>query len=156
MPTALSAHFTLDELIVSQEAARAGIDNTPPAEVRRNLEQLAQALEDVRSLLDNKAVLVTSGYRCRELNARIGGSAASAHVEGRAADLIAPAFGTPFDVSQRIAASDLAFDQLIHEFGRWVHVSIPREGQAGRRELLSIFRKGTYLAGLVRDGSGVA
>lgn len=156
MPTALSAHFTLDELIVSQEAARAGIDNTPPAEARENLERLAQALEELRALLGGGPVLITSGYRCPELNARIGGSPTSAHVEGRAADLIAPAFGSPFEVSQRIAASSLAFDQLIHEFGRWVHVAIPRAGQPGRRQLLSIFKKGSYLAGLVRDQSAVA
>lgn len=155
MPTSLSAHFSLEELIISQEAVRAGIDNTPPPAVQENLTRLAQALEEIRALLDHQPILISSGYRCAALNARVGGSTASAHLDGRAADFIAPAVGVPYEISLRIAASNLAFDQLIHEFGRWVHVSVPRAGEAPRRETLSIFAKGRYLAGIIRDASSL-
>jgi zinc D-Ala-D-Ala carboxypeptidase len=46
----LSAHFSLEELTASEIAARAGIDNTPSAEVAHNLVRLAEGLELVRLL----------------------------------------------------------------------------------------------------------
>jgi hypothetical protein len=143
----LTPHFTLEELCFSQEAARAGIDNTPSREVVANLVRLAKMLEKVRALLKNP-IHISSGFRCAELNTRIGGSAKSAHLEGRAADFICPAFGTPYVVAKRIAAARLGFDQMIHEYGRWVHIAVPRANARADRELLSIFEAGRYLPGL--------
>jgi hypothetical protein len=143
----LTPHFTLEELCFSQEAARAGIDNTPSREVVANLVRLAKMLEKVRALLKNP-IHISSGFRCAELNTRIGGSAKSAHLEGRAADFICPAFGTPYAVARRIAGTRLGFDQMIHEYGRWVHIAVPRAPEPARRELLSIFEAGNYLPGL--------
>jgi hypothetical protein len=143
----LTPHFTLEELCFSQEAARAGIDNTPSREVLANLVRLAKMLEKVRALLKNP-IHISSGFRCAELNTRIGGSAKSAHLEGRAADFICPAFGTPYVVAKRIAAARLGFDQMIHEYGRWVHIAVPRANARADRELLSIFEAGRYLPGL--------
>lgn len=143
----LTPHFTLEELCLSQEAVRAGIDNAPPAAVVANLLRLAKMLERVRALL-RKPITVTSGFRCAELNARIGGSKTSAHLEGRAADFICPAFGAPYAIARRIAGTRLGFDQMIHEYGRWVHIAVPRAPEPARRELLSIFEAGRYLPGL--------
>lgn len=126
---------------------RAGIDNTPSADVVANLVRLAKILEKVRALL-RKPIHISSGFRCPELNARIGGSAKSAHLEGRAADFICPGFGTPYAVARRIAGTRLGFDQMIHEYGRWVHIAVPRAPEPARRELLSIFEAGKYLPGL--------
>ena len=67
----LSAHFSLAELTVSQEAARRGIDNTPGPDVLKALEWNAANMEAVRSLL-NAPVLISSGYRCPALNRAIG------------------------------------------------------------------------------------
>lgn len=119
----LTEHFTLEELTFSQDAVRHGIDNTPPADVMDNLRMVASALEDVRMLLA-APVIVTSGYRCERLNAIVRGSATSAHVEGLAADIIAPRFGSPAAVAQALQASGLVFDQIILEFGRWVHLGV--------------------------------
>ena len=69
----LSAHFSLEELTASEVAARADIDNTPSAEVLRNLKRLAEGLELVRVALGNKPVHVTSGYRSARLNQMVGG-----------------------------------------------------------------------------------
>jgi hypothetical protein len=146
----LTPHFTLEELCLSETAVRAGIDNTPPADVVANLLRLARMLEKVRALL-KRPIHITSGFRCPELNARIGGSKTSAHLEGRAADFICPAFGTPYVVAKKIAAARLGYDQMIHEYGRWVHIAVPRANERADRELLSIFEAGRYLPGLTES-----
>jgi zinc D-Ala-D-Ala carboxypeptidase len=143
----LTAHFTLEEFCISQEAVRAGIDNTPSAAVVANLVRLARMMEKIRVVL-KKPIYITSGYRSAALNARIGGSRTSAHMDGRAADFICPAFGTPYQVAKKIVAARLGFDQMIHEYGRWVHIAVPRAREPAQRELLSIFQPGRYLAGL--------
>ena len=155
MPTRLTPHFTLEELCFSQEAVRAGIDNTPSPEVVANLLRLAKMLEKVRALL-KKPIHISSGYRSPTLNARIGGSTKSAHMDGRAADFICPEFGTPYVVAKKIAAARLGYDQMIHEYGRWVHIAVPRANERADRELLSIFEPGKYLAGLTQLNEGRA
>lgn len=59
-------------------------------------------------------------------------------MDGRAIDFNVFSFGTPYDVCQAIIAAGIEFDQLIHEFGRWVHLSIPKEGEAPRKQCLTI------------------
>jgi len=145
----LSAHFALDELTVSQEAVRKGIDNTPHGEQAANLARLAETLETVRSIL-GKPITVNSAYRSPAVNAAIGGAATSEHCDGRAADIICPAYGSPLMVAKAIEASNLQYNQLIYE-GAWVHVSIPKVGQAAKMEKLTArFKNGkaTYLKGI--------
>jgi hypothetical protein len=151
----LTPHFTLEELCLSQEAVRLGIDNTPSDAVIANLLRLAKMLEKVRALL-KKPILITSGFRSPALNARVGGSKTSAHLDGRAADFICPAFGTPYAVAKKIAAARLGFDQMIHEYGRWVHLAVPKPREKAQRELLSIFEPGRYLEGLTQLDEGRA
>ena len=155
MPTLLTPHFTLEELCASEFAARNAIDNTPTPEVVANLKRLASMLEKVRELL-KKPIHISSGYRSPALNARIGGSTKSAHMDGRAADFICPAFGTPYQVAKKIATARLGFDQMIHEYGRWVHLAVPHVNERADRELLSIFEPGKYLAGLTELNEGRA
>src|SRR5262247_3285693 len=145
----LSAHFSLEELTASEVAARACIDNAPPPEVLRNLWRLAEGLELVRSVLGNNPVYVTSGYRSPRLNQMIGGSRHSMHTQGLAADILCPAFGSPFDVCLALASSRIPADQIILEFGRWCHVAFPPAGQTARMELLTIANTATgYELGL--------
>lgn len=124
----LSQHFSLDEMIVSQEASRRGIDNTPMANIISALRYTCQRLEAVRTLLD-RPLIVSSGYRCSALNAALGGVSTSAHVQGWAVDFIAPAFGNPIDVCLKIAEiPTIGFDQLINEGAHgaslgWIHLS---------------------------------
>ena len=128
----LTPHFTLEELVFSQTAARLGIDNTPPQAVVENLKALANGLEQVRELL-GCPVNINSGYRSEELNAKIGGVKNCANTEGFAADFTAKEFGTPKQICEAIAASKIQFDQLIQE-GTWVHISF---APAMRRQLLT-------------------
>ena len=141
----LTEHFTLDELTVSETAARQGIDNQPDALVLDNLRRLCATLEQIRQLV-GAPVLISSGFRTVELNAVIGGSVASAHTEGLAADFNVPGL-TPAALAQRVADSNLMFDQLILEYDQWVHLSVARGQQ--RRQLLTVRRGSGYLPGLV-------
>jgi len=146
--TPLCDHFTLEELTASQWAARMGVDNTPPPDALERLRVTAKGMEQVRARLGDRAILVSSGYRSRLVNAAIGGAVNSAHVLGYAVDFTCPSFGSPFDVARHLSIHlDLSFDQLIYEFRSWVHISFdPR----GRRDLLTIRsnREG-YLRGII-------
>lgn len=148
MSVPLSEHFSLDELIASETAARQGIDNTPGVAVLANLYTLAAALEYVRLLLGHP-IHVNSGYRSPALNHAVGGAANSAHVQGLAADIICPEFGTALEVCQAIADSTMAFDQLIYEFASWAHVAIPSSGMEAKRDILTITSAASgYMHGL--------
>lgn len=122
----LSSHFTVAELTRSDYAERKRIDNSPTVEVLANLQMLASGLERVRNLLA-VPVVVTSGYRCPKLNSAIGGSKNSAHMNGLAADFIAPQYGNPMEIAERIIdfADEIGYDQLILEFppNGWVHIA---------------------------------
>lgn len=141
----LSDHFTLEEMTVSQEAARRHLDNTPPAEVVDEIRRTCTTLlEEIRKAFGGEAVIVTSGYRSPAVNAAVGGVAGSAHVFGRAADIIVPSVGSPKIVCMKILGiPGLDFDQLIHEFGAWTHVAIAAPGLPPRRQVLTIDGNGT-------------
>lgn len=118
----ISRHFSLEQLTRSETAESRGIDNTPPPEVLDNLRRLAAGLEQVQAALGHP-LEISSAYRCAELNAAVGGALNSQHCQGLAADICCASYGTPADVALGIAESAIAFDQVILEFGRWVHVS---------------------------------
>lgn len=137
----LSTHFSLAELLASNSAAAQGLENAPGTQALINLVRLAQTLEEVRGVLAARPVIVTSGFRSEALNKWVGGSRTSAHMDGRAADIVCPAFGNPVRVAQRLQIGGIAFDQLIYErFGarEWVHVGIARIGEAPRQQVFSI------------------
>lgn len=117
----LSEHFTLEELTVSDYAVRNGIDNTPSELVIANLRNLCEfTLEPLREIV-KKPIVITSGYRCHDLNLAIGGSDTSQHMEGKAADIIVP--GLSVSEVFELTSKYVPFDQVIHEFSRWTHIS---------------------------------
>ena len=134
----LSPNFSLKELIASETAARAGIENTPPPMVVTNLRALAQGLELVRRVLRDLPIHINSGFRCEALNARIGGARNSAHMSGLAADIVCPQCGTPLEVCRAIGEQHIATDQIVHEYGTWCHVAFPAPGLFARNERLII------------------
>lgn len=144
----LSAHFTLHELTFSDTAHRLGINNTPNTKIVENLTGLAMTMEKVRDLL-GFPIRVNSGYRCAKLNAAVGGSKHSAHLEGLACDFTCAEFGAPYDICKAIEASDIDYHQLIHEYGQWVHLGLRPAHLAWRRESLSILKSGRH-KGIVR------
>lgn len=121
--TQLSSHFSLEEFVTSQTAARMGRTIEPTEADIRNLTRLCvTVLEPLRIDL-RLPIHITSGLRPSWLNQAIGGSTSSAHVDGRAADIQVPGM-TPLEVCQRVMALGLPVDQVIHEFGSWCHVGI--------------------------------
>ena len=82
----LTAHFCLEEFTQSATAAKHGICNEPPIDAISNLQNLCQqVLEPLREHY-GRAIHISSGYRCKELNRRVGGVANSQHLKGEAAD----------------------------------------------------------------------
>lgn len=137
----LSEHFSLAEMIASDTALRQGISNAPGPHEIDNLKRLcAQVLEPLRAAI-GQPIRVTSGYRAPLLNLLVGGSRTSDHCAGRAADIQVP--GTsPLTLAKAIQSLDLPVQQCIHEFGAWVHVSIPPAGDVPRREYLTALKLG--------------
>lgn len=145
----LTEHFSVAALIHSDTAIRLEIDNSPDDRILANLLLLAKGLEEVRAALGGHDLIINSGYRCLELNTRIGGAKKSRHMDGLAADIVCPAFGPPLAVCRAIVAAGIVTDQVIHEFGKWCHVGFAPAGTAPRRELLTIASAATgYQVGL--------
>jgi len=138
--TQLSPHFSLEELTFTDHRE---FDNTPNAEELANLQRLAEFLEKVKVLLGGKPIMINSAFRCKQVNDAVGSKDTSQHRVGCAADIRVPGM-TPDQVVQAIINSGLPFDQVIREFDRWTHVSIPnREGEQPRGQALVIDREGT-------------
>lgn len=145
----LSKNFTLEEFLVSQTAVRHGIDMTPPPDVLENLQRLVtDCLQPLRDEV-GAGIFISSGFRPLELNTRIGGSKTSAHMRGDAADLKVTR-QLPFETSELIVVMGLPFDQVIHEFGVWVHWGM---GDILRSEQLTAYKKDgktRYVKGIIR------
>ncbi len=136
----LTEHFTLKELMVTDHRE---FDNTPDADVIANLTRLAMFLEKVKTVVGGRPVMVTSGYRSKQVNDAVGSKDTSQHRLGCAADFRVPGW-TPNDIVEAIIDSGLPYDQLIREFNSWVHVSIPNHpGLFPRRQVLIIDKTGT-------------
>lgn len=125
----LTTHFTLEEMLESDTAAALGIKNEPTKQHKANLKALAvHLLEPIREKWGG-AIVVSSGYRSKELNDAIpGASKTSQHCKGEAAD-IRPSSGRKLELFNMIKESGLPFDQLINEYPdkngvpSWIHVS---------------------------------
>ena len=121
-------HFSISELTRSATALREGIDNRPPEYAYHLLHVLVEQLLDPIRKAWGEPIVVSSGYRCKELNALVGGAKNSHHMLGCAADLIA---GNKADhrrlfklIQQMQREGKIHFTQLIWESdGRWIHIS---------------------------------
>ena len=139
----LTPHFTLDELTASETAARNGWDNTPNDAELENLKRLADMLEQVKVVLGGKPIMINSAFRSKKVNDAVGSKDTSQHRTGCAADLRVPGM-TPDEVVRKIVASGISFDQVIREFDRWTHISVPNTiDTPARKQALIIDRQGT-------------
>lgn len=138
----LSPHFTLEELTHTDHRE---FDNIPNDSEKNNLKRLAEFLEEIKTVLGGKPIMVNSAFRCKQVNDAVGSKDTSQHRVGCAADIRVPGM-TPDEVVKAIIAAQLPYDQVIREFDRWTHVSVPNE-PAGlpRRQALIIDKQGTRL-----------
>jgi putative chitinase len=131
----LSEHFTLEEATYSETASRLGISNQPSEQQLENMKKSAQGMEEVRALL-GKSIHINSWLRLPEVNQAVGGAKVSSHMDGWAIDFTCKDFGTPLMVAKAIEDAGIKFDQLIHEYGIWTHISFAPEM---RMQKLTIF-----------------
>jgi uncharacterized protein YcbK (DUF882 family) len=139
----LSENFSLEELTNSETAARNNWDNTPNATELANLVRLAAFLEEVKTVLGGKPVMINSAFRSKIVNDAVGSKDTSQHRIGCAADIRVPNM-TPDEVVKAVIASGIGYDQIIREFDRWTHISVPNTaGDTPRRQSLIIDKTGT-------------
>ena len=138
--TQLTPHFSLEELTVTDHRE---FDNVPNAVETENLKRLAQFLEQVKTVLDGKPIMVNSAFRCKQVNDAVGSKDSSQHRTGNACDFRVPSL-TPDEVVKLVIASGLEYDQVIREFDRWTHISVPNEPTGtARKQALIIDKSGT-------------
>jgi uncharacterized protein YcbK (DUF882 family) len=136
----LTPNFTLQELTHTDHRT---LDNTPNEAELANLKRLAEFLERVKHELYDKPIIVNSAFRSKAVNDAVGSKDTSQHRVGCAADIRVPGM-TPDQVVRAIIASDLGFDQVIREFDRWTHISIPNQVTGSpRKQALIIDKAGT-------------
>ena len=136
----LSPHFTLDELTHTDHRE---LDNTPNEQETENLKRLAAFLEEVKTVLGGKPIMVNSAFRSKAVNDAVGSKDTSQHRVGCAADIRVPGM-TPDEVVKTVIASKIGYDQVIREFDRWTHISVPNSPTGEpRRQALIIDKAGT-------------
>lgn len=127
----LTKNFELKEFTSSPTAKKYNISNTPPELVIENLKSLCEyILQPIRDKVE-KPVEINSGYRCLELNKKVGGVPTSQHVLGCACDFKIDGM-TSYEIAEVVLELNLPFDQLIL-YPTFVHVSY---SDRCRRQLL--------------------
>lgn len=117
-------YFSFTEFERSQTAYKYAINNTIPEDAKANIAVLVDDVLDPLRQAWGKPIVVTSGYRCAQLNVAVGGSATSHHMRGMAADITT---GNEVDnrkLYQLAQDLGLPFTQLIgkkYNF-RWLHI----------------------------------
>jgi hypothetical protein len=136
----LSEHFTFEELTHTDHRE---FDNTPNVTEMDNLVRLAGFLEQVKEVLGGKPIMVNSAFRSKQVNDAVGSKDTSQHRIGCAADIRVPGM-TPDEVVKAVIASGIGYDQIIREFDRWTHISVPNtKDMTPRRQALIIDKAGT-------------
>jgi len=136
----MTPHFTLAELTATSHRQ---FDNTPNEAETANLQRLAESLEQVKTTLDGKPIMINSAFRSKQVNDSVGSKDTSQHRIGCAADLRVPGM-TPDAVVRAVIAAGLPFDQIIREFDAWTHISVTNTPDgAPRRQALIIDKAGT-------------
>lgn len=149
----LSEHFTFEELTHTDHRE---LDNTPTEHEKciidgkevtvnavANLTRLANFLEQLKTVLGGKPIMVNSAFRSEAVNGAVGSKNTSDHRRGCAADIRVPGM-TPDEVVRAVIASDLPYQQVIREFDRWTHIAITtNEGDTPKKSKLIIDKTGT-------------
>ena len=141
----LTEHFSLEGFTRSSTALQSGICNEPPIEVISNLQNLCQEVLEPLRLHYGKPIHISSGYRCKELNKRVGGVKNSQHLKGEAADLLVPSVKIAKEWFEWIQQNCWNYDQCILERNKhgkyWLHVSARRELHYNRHQAFLLVKR---------------
>jgi zinc D-Ala-D-Ala carboxypeptidase len=138
----MTPNFTLAELTVTDHRQ---FDNTPNELEKQNLTRLAKLLEQVKSTLGGKPIMVNSAFRSKAVNDAVGSKDTSQHRLGCAADIRVPGV-IPDQVVKACIVAKLPYDQIIREFDSWTHISVPNVPTGKpRNQALIIDKSGTRL-----------
>ena len=136
----MTPHFTLAELTATSHRQ---FDNTPNEAETANLQRLAEFLEQVKTALGGKPIMINSGFRSKQVNDSVGSKDSSQHRIGAACDFRVPGM-TPDAVVRAVIAAGLPYDQIIREFDAWTHISVTNAPDGTpRRQALIIDKAGT-------------
>ena len=155
----LTEHFTVVEFERSAKAIFHGIDNHVPTKYIPTLKQLCSTILEPLREFAGQPIIISSGYRCNQLNIKVGGAYASQHTLGEAADIRIPKTAyTDWDDNKAHTDMEIAerwfnwlefhtdFDQLILETENdrdfWIHVSCRRNIMANRHQVIRYLKKG--------------
>ena len=148
----LTEHFNLSEFERSATAEANHIDNSCPSQYIPVLSQLCKTILEPLRQHFGEPVIISSGYRCNQLNIKVGGAYASQHTLGEAADIVPlpPAGSLSYKPSALSSWFDWLkdntnFDQLILEHDSkgsyWIHVSCRRNRKANRHQVFYDLKK---------------
>lgn len=131
----MKLNFKMSELIYSDTAVVNNINNMPDINSLNNLLNLIfYCLQPVRDLI-KKPMIISSGYRCQQVNKLVGGKATSQHTKGMAVDFTVKGLSVK-KIIDIIKNSNIEYDQLINEYDKWVHISF-NKGK-NRKQVLHI------------------
>lgn len=117
----MNLNFKISELIHSDTAIKHNINNMPDINsLDCMLDLVVYCLQPIREKL-KKTMIITSGYRCPQVNKLVGGAENSQHTKGQAVDFIVKGL-SPYQAYMHILNSNIEYDQLILE-PSWVHIS---------------------------------
>lgn len=130
-------HFTIEELCRSSVAQVRRISNKPDTQQVKALTALVDNVLDPLRERFGHPIIVSSGFRSKDLNRVVGGSNTSQHMKGEAADIYAGTKQGNRELFELIRKY-LPFDQLINENDfSWVHVSYRADGK-NRGQILKL------------------
>jgi hypothetical protein len=142
----LSEHFTLEEATYSETAVRMDIPNQPNEQQLENMKKAAAGLEQLRAV--SGPLRINSWLRLPDVNVAVGGSKVSSHMDGWAIDVSSSSM-TPIQLCHKVEELGIKYDQMIHEFGRWMHISFAPEM---RQQKLTIFKpENKYKIGILTE-----
>lgn len=130
----LTPHFDLYEFVVSRTANKLNIDNTPSVDVIQNIYRLCTTILEPLRLALNYPILISSGYRCPDLNKAVGGVIDSQHLYGCAADIFCQQKSTT-ELWHVLSHTNITYDQCILYY-TFIHISIPVGDDPYRNQFL--------------------
>ena len=138
-------YFCYEELIYSETALKKRIRNKTSKSIEANLQRLVNDILDPLRRAYGRAITVSSGYRCKEVNQAVGGVSNSQHTTGCAADITVGSRSANRELARLIVSLNLPWCQLINENDyAWVHISIENDPKTSPKRQILYYNGKTY------------